>query len=117
MNKGYGKLLIDFSYLLSKIEDKIGSPERPLSDLGLISYRSYWKAKLLAYLSSYLKNDEISVKDTSHDTGIHPNDIISTFQYIGLIKYWKGKHVLLKDKVCCFKIYEQNFNVFIFFRN
>ena len=98
MNKGYGKLLIDFSYLLSKIEEKIGSPERPLSDLGLLSYRSYWKSKLLAYLNSYLKSEEISIKDISNDTGIHPNDIISTFQYIGLIKYWKGKHILLKDK-------------------
>jgi histone acetyltransferase MYST2 len=103
MNKGYGKLLIDFSYLLSKFEEKIGSPERPLSDLGLISYRSYWKSKLLAYLNSYLKSEEISIKDISNDTGIHPNDIISTFQYIGLIKYWKGKHILLKDKVIgCF---------------
>ena len=102
MNNGYGKLLIDFSYLLSKIEEKIGSPERPLSDLGLLSYRSYWKSKLLAYLNSYLKCEEISIKDMSHDTGIHPNDIISTFQYIGLIKYWKGKHVLLKDKVRIF---------------
>jgi histone acetyltransferase MYST2 len=99
MKQGYGKLLIDFSYLLSKIEEKIGSPERPLSDLGLISYRNYWKAKLLFYLNSFIVNDEICIKDLSHDTAIHPNDIISTFQFMGLIKYWKGKHVLLKDKV------------------
>jgi histone acetyltransferase MYST2 len=99
MKQGYGKLLIDFSYLLSKIEEKIGSPERPLSDLGLISYRNYWKAKLLFFLNNFIMTDEICIKDLSHETAILPNDIISTFQFMGLIKYWKGKHVLLKDKV------------------
>lgn len=102
MNKGYGRLLIDFSYLLSKVEEKIGSPERPLSDLGLISYRNYWKTKLLGHLAERFNEPEISIKDTSMETGILSNDIISTFQYIGLIKYWKGKHVILKDKVSFF---------------
>jgi len=48
-------------YLLSKVEEKIGSPERPLSDLGLISYRSYWKDVLLNYLHNY-SGREICIK-------------------------------------------------------
>jgi len=51
----------DSGYLLSKVEEKIGSPERPLSDLGLISYRSYWKDVLLDYLYNYT-NREICIK-------------------------------------------------------
>ncbi|XP_058962473.2 histone acetyltransferase KAT7-like [Pocillopora verrucosa] len=95
MKQGYGKMLIDFSYLLSKVEGKVGSPEKPLSDLGLISYRSYWKSILLKYLKNF-GFDRISIKDISQETALHPSDIISTLQYMGILKYWKGKHVILR---------------------
>lgn len=97
MRKGYGKMLIDFSYLLSRMEGKVGSPERPLSDLGLISYRSYWKDVLLNYLNN-CKEREICIKDLSMETAINANDIVSTLQALGMLKYWKGKHLILKKQ-------------------
>lgn len=91
--KGYGKLLISFSYELSKIEGKVGTPERPLSDLGLVSYRGYWTRELLKILQDESKQF-VSIKDLSEMTMIKTEDIISTLQHLGLLAYTKGAYVI-----------------------
>ncbi|KAF4518831.1 hypothetical protein B566_EDAN008160 [Ephemera danica] len=83
--------------MLTRVEGKIGSPEKPLSDLGLISYRSYWKDVLLEYLCNF-GGKELSVKDISQEMAINSYDIVSTLQALGMMKYWKGKHIILKKQ-------------------
>ena len=90
--KGYGKFLISFSYELSKIEKMVGSPERPLSDLGYVSYRGYWTRALLTILKD--REGSISIKDLTEMTMIHSDDIISTLQHLNMIRYIKGQHVI-----------------------
>ncbi|KNZ72739.1 putative MYST-like histone acetyltransferase 1, partial [Termitomyces sp. J132] len=52
--KGYGMLMIEFSYELSRRTGKIGTPERPLSDLGLRSYLAYWVSTLIRFFRHVL---------------------------------------------------------------
>lgn len=52
--KGYGMLMIEFSYELSRRAGRIGTPERPLSDLGLRSYLTYWVSTLIRFFRRLL---------------------------------------------------------------
>ena len=61
--------VIDLSYGLSRQEGIFGSPERPLSDLGLISYRSYWKDIIINYMLSLTKENSFSVRELSLQSG------------------------------------------------
>ncbi|XP_054715810.1 histone acetyltransferase KAT5-like [Uloborus diversus] len=101
--KGYGKLLIEFSYELSKFEGKTGSPEKPLSDLGLLSYRSYWSETILELLinAKPLENFErpqVTIQEISEQTSIKKEDVISTLQYLNLIHYYKGQYIITLNK-------------------
>ncbi|RSL94375.1 hypothetical protein CEP52_012673 [Fusarium oligoseptatum] len=101
--KGYGNLLIDFSYLLTKVEEKTGSPEKPLSDMGLVSYRNYWRLILCRYFLKVMdkgnhKTEGLSIKRISDDTGMTPDDVISALE---------GLRALVRDpqtKIYAFRV-------------
>ena len=85
--KGYGKFLISISYTLSQIEEMEGSPEKPLSDLGKLSYTSYWTWILLTLLKEKQGSSNrshatqnLSIRDISQLTSIKSDDIVSTLQ-------------------------------------
>ena len=86
--KGYGKFLIDFSYLLSKQEQKYGTPERPLSDLGFRTYFDYWTQKICETLRKW-EGNSISVNQIAEKTQIKPDDIEDVMLEL---------HLLIKNK-------------------
>lgn len=50
---------------------QVGTPERPLSDLGLVSYRSFWTRSVLNLLKDQ-NYREVSIKEISDTTKIRP---------------------------------------------
>lgn len=91
--KGYGKFLIGFSYELSKREGVLGSPEKPLSDLGRLSYRSFWAYTLLDIMKDS-RTPSPSIRELSEISGFTQEDIIATLQSMKMVKYWKGQNVV-----------------------
>jgi histone acetyltransferase MYST1 len=81
---GYGRFLMAFSYELSKKEEKAGSPEKPLSDLGAVGYKSYWANAVLKTLRDY-QGQMISVMDITRLTSILPEDVQSTLTMLNLV--------------------------------
>lgn len=53
-------LTVALGYLLSKKEGRLGSPEKPLSDLGLLSYRNYWTLAVFYFLR--FASDEVTIE-------------------------------------------------------
>ncbi|RCI09001.1 hypothetical protein L249_4947 [Ophiocordyceps polyrhachis-furcata BCC 54312] len=94
--KGFGRLLIQFSYELSRIEGKLGSPEKPLSDLGLLSYRQYWSENILDLLLGYNEREErVTIEAISTNLAMTTQDVEHTLQAMRMQVYHKSDHKIV----------------------
>ena len=109
---GFGRLLISFSYELSKREGKLGSPEKPLSDLGLLGYRQYWRETLIELLSdpsklpakpSHVSLDNptgghahsTSISELASLTSMTEKDVHEQLEVLGCLRYQKGQWIIV----------------------
>jgi len=54
---------------------------------------------MIAAMIEQDKSDGYLVSDISKEMAIDSYDIVSTLQALGMMKYWKGKHIILKKQV------------------
>ena len=98
-DRGFGRLLIHISYLLCKPTDENElpekSPERPLSDLGIMAFLSYWKAAVVDGLhqmqferSWKLPHKRKGGRDVDFLcilTGVRKKDVVKALHVMGLL--------------------------------
>jgi len=88
-NRGYGTLLISIAYEMAKRRGIIGTPEKPLSDMGKIAFSSYWKNEIIRSLQHF----PMSVKtldDIALTTWISKPDLRKTLTEMNLITSKRG---------------------------
>lgn len=96
--KGYGRFLIAFSYELSKKEEKVGSPEKPMSDLGQQAYIPYWTSTILDFLLNHSGDIKImSIMDIAKKTSIMADDIIFALNTLGMLKFVNGVYFIYAE--------------------
>eukprot|EP01083_Nonionella_stella_P071675 192684_1 len=91
---GLGKFLISLSYELSRIEGLVCTPERPLSDLGQVSYERFWAQLVLQILSDQSEDSSMSISELSSMTGFKRDDISAVLKKFSILHYLNGEHVL-----------------------
>lgn len=92
--RGFGRLLISFSYELSKREGKLGSPEKPLSDLGLLGYRQYWRETLVELLMEPGR-ETMSENELAVLTSMTEKDVHETLVVFNMLRYHVSSHLLI----------------------
>ncbi|BFZ60867.1 K(lysine) acetyltransferase [Saitoella coloradoensis] len=88
---GYGRMLISFSYALSRLEDVRGGPERPLSDLGYRGYINYWTGTVAAVLLKTNEDEQTdtTIEEISEATGIREEEVLEAMTQMGLNNWAK----------------------------
>ncbi|KAH7555888.1 hypothetical protein BM1_06414 [Bipolaris maydis] len=87
--QGLGQLLMGASYEMSRREERLGGPEKPLSDLGRIAYNHYWSQTIARTLLSCPSKKTLTVQELREKTYIVPEDIIATLQMMDVLEQKK----------------------------
>ncbi|CAI5956657.1 unnamed protein product, partial [Closterium sp. NIES-64] len=83
--RGFGRWLLSVAYDMTAARQQLLVPKPPLSDLGTVAFRSYWRWQLLRSLKKLQGN--CSIDSLSKRTAIQPEDIRTALKQLKLTKY------------------------------
>ena len=104
--KGLGSILMGVSYEISRREEILGGPEKPISDLGKKGYKRFWGAEIARWLLEVKETDKkkgrglVSVERISKETWIHGEDCLMVLRDMGVVeKAGKGKGTVERVRI------------------
>jgi hypothetical protein len=83
--KGFGRLLISLAHEIARRADVIGTPEKPLSDLGQKAFAAYWKDQLMELLATY-GNSLTQIEVLSKMTSFRADEILQILKQLNILK-------------------------------
>lgn len=83
--KGLGKILMGVSYELSRRENRLGGPEKPLSELGRKGYMRFWEARVARAILELKSKQTLSVGEISEASWVLPEDVVGTLKDMGVL--------------------------------
>ncbi|KAJ1952270.1 K(lysine) acetyltransferase [Linderina pennispora] len=92
--QNFGQLLIEISYELARRDGMVGGPEQPLSPQGFHSFRAYWRRAVINELLRDGSTKIVSLARLAGRTGIRIEDILFTLDDLGLLEFWRGRHIV-----------------------
>lgn len=76
----------------------MGSPEKPMSDLGQQAYKPYWASTIVDFLLNQSNESSLSIMDASKKTSIMAEDIVYTLNQLGLLKIINQVYFIAAEK-------------------
>ncbi|KAL8737713.1 MAG: hypothetical protein Q9181_001431 [Wetmoreana brouardii] len=83
--KGLGKILMGISYELSRLEGRIGGPEKPLSELGRVGYLKFWEARVANAILDTKNKTTLSVQEIADACWMLAEDVVETLKEMDLM--------------------------------
>ena len=77
--------MMGISYELSRLEGRIGGPEKPLSELGRIGYCKFWEARVAKAILGTKSKTTLTVEDIAEACWMLAEDVISTLKEMDVI--------------------------------
>ncbi|KAL9602948.1 MAG: hypothetical protein Q9219_001473 [cf. Caloplaca sp. 3 TL-2023] len=90
--RGLGTILMGISYELSRIEGRIGGPEKPLSELGRIGYLKFWEARVANVILTVKNKTTLSVEEIAEACWMVAEDVITTLKEMDVLGTGKKKN-------------------------